>query len=217
MRLLRLPGVYRPRRDTWVLCRALREAKVPQGARVLDLCTGTGQVAVVAARCGAARVTAVDVSWRAVACAAVNGLVRRLRVKARKGDLFTPVAGQRFDVITVNPPYVPRAHGGPRRHGRERAWDAGRDGRDLVDRVCAEAPGMLAPGGVLLMVHSDLCGVPRTLSALREGGLRAEVVTRERDPFGPVMRPRAADFAALGLIAPGRAHDELVVIRAERR
>lgn len=214
--MLRIPGVYRPRRDTSVLCRVLAETGVPADARALDVCTGTGQVAIAAARSGAAQVTAVDISRRAVFTASVNGYVRRLGLRVRRGDLFAPVAGELFDLITANPPYVPRAQGDPRRHGRGRAWDAGPDGRATLDRICVEAPSLLAPGGVLLMVHSGLCGVARTLEALRSAGLRAAVVFRTREPFGPIMRGRAADLRDLGLIAPGQRHEELVVIRAER-
>ncbi|WP_123664954.1 HemK2/MTQ2 family protein methyltransferase [Actinocorallia herbida] len=217
MRLVRLPGVYRPRRDTWILCRAVGEVAMPPGARALDLCTGTGRVAIAAARRGAARVTAVDISRRAVLCAALNGFLRRLRVRVRCGDLFAPVTGERFDLITANPPYVPRARGRPRRHGRALAWDAGPDGRAAVDRICAGAADLLTPGGVLLLVHSDLCGVGRTLAALRAAGLRAAVVHREPERFGPIIGPRTSDLLARGLIEPGQDRDDLVVIRAERR
>jgi release factor glutamine methyltransferase len=67
--LLRPPGVYRPQADTWLLAQALHDATIPYGARVLDLCTGTGALAVTAARAGAAHVTAVDISRRAAMAA----------------------------------------------------------------------------------------------------------------------------------------------------
>ncbi|GAB2842827.1 methyltransferase [Actinocorallia aurea] len=200
-----------------MLCRAIDDVAVPPGAHALDVCTGTGRVAIAAARGGAARVTAVDISRRAVLCAAVNSRLRGLRVRVRRGDLFGPVGGERFDLITANPPYVPRAQGRPRRHGRGRAWDAGPDGRTAVDRICAGAVDLLAPGGVLLLVHSALCGISPTLDALRSAGLHATVVRREPDGFGSIMGPRAAELAASGLIAPGQDHADLVVIRAERR
>src|SRR5690606_20608367 len=93
--------------------------------------------------------------------------------------------------------------------GRARAWEAGPDGRYLLDRICAEAPRHLTPGGTLLMVHSALNGVASTLVSLREAGMRARVVARRREPLGPVMRAR-------GRLRPGQAHEDLVVVRADR-
>ncbi|MQY02221.1 Release factor glutamine methyltransferase [Actinomadura sp. RB68] len=210
-----MPGVYRPQGDTFLLCAALRSAAVTAGASVLDVCTGTGAVAIAAARCGASRVTAVDVSARAVLAARLNARVRGCAVRVHRGHLFAPVAGERFDVITANPPYVP-SPGAPGPHSRARAWDAGPQGREGVDRICAQAPALLVPGGTLLMVHSALCGVETSLESLREQGLKAAVVARDTVPFGPVLRARAAQLRARGLIAAGQEHEELVVIRADR-
>jgi release factor glutamine methyltransferase len=85
-----------------------------------------------------------------------------------------------------------------------------------VDRICAEAPPLLAPGGVLLLVHSALCGAEITVTALRNRGLKASVIARRREPFGPVMQARATRLEAMGLIWPGQRYEELVVIRADR-
>lgn len=215
MQLLRPPGVYAPQGDTRLLARALRLAPLPAGARVLDICTGTGVLALEAARSGASTVTAVDISARAVLAARFNALVRRLPVRALHGDLLEPVAGELFDVVLANPPYVV-SPGPPPRRGAARAWDAGADGRRLVDRVCTAAPDCLAPGGMLLIVHSALCDVPRTLHLLRACGLKAAVTDRSFEPFGPVMRSRAPHLRARGLLAPGQNTEELVVIRADR-
>ncbi|GAA2433280.1 methyltransferase [Actinomadura vinacea] len=211
---LRLPGVYASQGDTALLCEAVRRAAVLDGARVLDVGTGTGAVAVAAARAGAAAVTAVDVSGRAVLTARVNGLLGGMRLRVLRGDLFRPVTGEVFDVILTNPPYVPG--GRPvSRHGRERAWEGGPGGRRVLDRICMQASRHLAPGGTLLMVHSAFSGVELSLEMLCRSGLRAEVVVRRSEPFGPVMRARAAALEARGVIRPGRRSEELVVIRAD--
>lgn len=215
MLLLRPPGVYRPQSDTRLLAAALSRAAIPRGARMLELGTGTGAVAMTAAR-GGCRVVAVDVSAQAVLAARLNALVRGLPVRVLRGDLFAPVAGEEFDVIVANPPYVAGAAYPATVRGRARAWEAGPDGRYLLDRICAEAPGHLTPGGTLLMVHSALNGVASTLVSLREAGMRARVVARRREPLGPVMRARAAELRARGLLRPGQAHEDLVVVRADR-
>ncbi|RAY17181.1 methyltransferase [Actinomadura craniellae] len=214
--LLRPPGVYRPQGDTFLLAAAFRDAAPPAGARVLDVCTGTGALALAAARHTGARVTAIDVSARAVYTARLNARLRGLRVRALRGDLLAPVADESFDVILANPPYVPGPDVSPPRHGRSRAWEAGPHGRLLLDRICAGAPPLLARGGTLLLVHSALCGIRTTLASLRAAGLKAAVIARRPEPFGPVMRTRAARLEAHGLIAPGQRHEELVVIRADR-
>ena len=212
MWLLRFPGVYAPQHDTRLLAEALRREHLPSDAHVLDLCTGTGTLAVQAARAGASNVTAVDISARAVWSARVNALVRRLPVKVHRGHLTDPVPGQRFGLVLANPPYVPAGRAVPPER-RSRAWDAGWDGRTYLDSVCASAPGILTASGVLLMVQSALCGVGLTLRMLREGGLRAQVQDRMVIPFGPVMRHRAAWLEARGYIRRGQREEELVVIR----
>ncbi len=213
MLLLRAPGVYTPQTDTWLLAEALHREHITPGARVLDVGTGTGALAVLAARAGA-WVTAVDTSRRALATTWLNARARGLRVRVRHGNLLHPVAGERFDVILTNPPYVPAADDRLPQRGPSRAWDAGIDGRALLDRLFAQAPRLLAPGGVLLVVHSALCGQDVTLQCLADSGLQAEVVARCELPFGPVLRGRVALLERRGLIAPGQRHEQLVVVRA---
>ena len=212
MRLFTLPGVFSPRPDSWMLARALRAERLAPGARVLDVGTGSGLLAITAALDGA-HATAIDVSRRAVACAALNARLNGVRVRALRGDLLAPVRGERFDAIVSNPPYLPSDGDALPVRGPERAWEAGRDGRALLDALCEQAPEHLAPGGVLLIVHSELCGADRTLAALREGGLRAAVAVRQHGPLGPLVRARAAELEARGLLAPGQCEEEVVVVR----
>ncbi|MEO6090085.1 MAG: 50S ribosomal protein L11 methyltransferase, partial [Umezawaea sp.] len=78
MWLLRPPGVYRPQDDTRLLAEALTAAAVRPGSRVLDICSGTGALAIAAARLGAAAVMATDVSRRAVVATALNARLHRV-------------------------------------------------------------------------------------------------------------------------------------------
>ena len=98
-----------------------------------------------------------------------------------------------------------------------RAFDGGRTGRMVLDRVCDEAPEVLAPGARLLLVHSGINDVDETLRRLRAQGLDAEVAARCEHPFGPVFTARAAMLEERGLIAPGQRTEELVVVRARDR
>lgn len=215
MLLLRLPGVYMPEGDTEFLLDVVLAEGIPPGARVLDVGTGTGRLALAMAA-GGAQVTAVDVSSRAVLAARLNAKLRRLPVQVRFGDMFTPVAHERYDIVLANPPYVPSPEAPPSDCRAARAWDGGPDGRALVDRVCREAPGVLAPRGTLWMVHSALCDADVSVAALAEAGLDATIAATCQVPFGPVMRSRAAWLVERGFITPGQDVEDLVVIRAQR-
>lgn len=208
-----LRGVYRPQEDTQVLAERIADEGV-DGADVLDVCTGTGTLATVAGVHGARSVTAVDHSRRAVATARVNLRANGVPARVLRGDLFGPVAGRRFDVIVSNPPYVPSAHEPGRRPNAASAWDAGHDGRLLLDRICAAAPRHLRPGGRLLLVHSALADGEATVDQLLRAGLDAAIVHRTWIPFGPVMRARQSWLQGAGHVDPGQELEELVVVRA---
>ncbi|WP_171114971.1 MULTISPECIES: HemK2/MTQ2 family protein methyltransferase [Streptomyces] len=208
------PGVYTPQEDTALLAEALSEEPLRPGADVLDVGTGTGALALYAARRGM-RVTAVDVSWRAVGAARINAWLSGVRVRVRHGNLFDPVRGQTFDLMLANPPYMPAPDGGSTPRGMARAWDAGRDGRLVLDRICREAPALLRPGGVLLIVHSAVSGPERTLELLRAAGLKSSVIRRRRIAFGPVLRERQGWLRERGLLSAAEDKEELVVVRAE--
>jgi len=125
--------------------------------RVLDLCTGSGCLAVLAALTFPhAKVDAVDLSAGALALARRNVASHRLgdRITLHRGDLFAPLAGRRYDLILTNPPYVDR-RGMDRlppeyRTEPRMALAAGDDGLDLVRRILADAPRHLAKNGALL-------------------------------------------------------------------
>jgi release factor glutamine methyltransferase len=208
------PGVYAPQWDTGLLARALRREGIGSGTEVLDLGTGSGALAVQAARLGA-RVTAVDISWPAVLTARVNALLAGQRVRVRRGDLTDAVPGRSYDLVVSNPPYVPSPSGRLPRRGRARAWDAGHDGRAFLDRICAAAPAVVRPAGALLIVHSGLCGVRATLRSLADAGLRASVTDRALVPYGPILRRRQRWLVREGLLEGDANGEELVVIRAE--
>ena len=124
---------------------------------VLDLCTGSGCLAILAARnFPNAQIDAVDISRDALEVAARNvrdyGLEHRLTL--HRGDLFQPLGGKRYDLIISNPPYVDAEGmaGLPRecRAEPKLAFDGGADGLDIVRRILEEAQAHLTPQGGLL-------------------------------------------------------------------
>jgi len=125
--------------------------------RVLDLCTGSGCLAVLAALAfPRATIDAIELSAGALALARRNVAAHRLgdRITLHRGDLFDPIGSARYDLIISNPPYVdasgmaklPPEH----RHEPRMALAAGSDGLDVVRRILDEAPRHLRKGGGLL-------------------------------------------------------------------
>jgi release factor glutamine methyltransferase len=210
VRLLVPPGVFSPPSDAHVLAGVLRAHAA--GRDVLDVCTGSGILAVSAALAGARSVTAVDVSRRALLAARVNGLLNGVRVRTRRSDLLDGLGSERFDVIVSNPPYLPALSDAPPQ-GLERATEAGPDGRLFLDRLIDRAPRHLRPGGVLLLVHSSINGVDASRRRLLAAGLECDVPRRETGPLGPILSARAPLLERRGLLEPGRREEDVVVLR----
>jgi ribosomal protein L3 glutamine methyltransferase len=124
---------------------------------VLDLCTGGGSLAIMAAYAFAnAQVDAADLSPEALSLAAENIADHGLgdRVRLFQGDLFEAVAGRSYDLVITNPPYVGRevmeALPQEFRHEPAMALDGGNDGFDIVRRILGQAAAHLTPGGGLV-------------------------------------------------------------------
>src|SRR5699024_2858612 len=171
-------GVYAPQDDSWLLRGALVASGLADGRRVLDLLTGSGILAIEAARRGAREVLALDISPAAVACAARNARLAGVDVDVRRGGLDDARAAGPYDLVLANPPYVP-SDAPLRGTGPDRAWEAGADGRVVLDQLCALAPDLVAPGGAMLIVHSEFSVPARTTRMLSDAGLlTAAVATR---------------------------------------
>lgn len=148
------PGVLIPRQDTEILCEEALSRMKP-GARVLDIGTGSGALAVSLARLGrGAQVTAVDVSDTALSIARDNARRLGAQVRFLHSDCFSAVAGERFDMIVSNPPYISREEMETLmpevRREPELALAGGEDGLDFYRRIVREAPAHLSEGGCLL-------------------------------------------------------------------
>ena len=148
------PGVLIPRADTEILVeKAL--AWMKPGARVLDIGTGSGAIAVSLAKLGRpAQVTAVDVSDRALEIARQNAERNGTAVEFVKSDCFSALKGRKYDMIVSNPPYIsademrglmPEVTREP-----ELALFGGADGLDFYRRISREAPEYLNEDGCLL-------------------------------------------------------------------
>ena len=195
LRLVTPPGVFAPRSDAAVLL----DAALPRlRGDVLDLCSGSGVLALAAVP-HAASVLAVDTSRMAAGAIRLNALLNRRRVEVRRGDLFAAVGSRRFDVILTNPPYLPTPPGADARLGSP-AWEGGPRGRDLLDRICTDVHAHLRPGGEVLIVHSALADLERTLELLDRSGLTTAIVAEQEGPYGSIVRSRLDYLESAGLL-----------------
>jgi release factor glutamine methyltransferase len=202
--------VFAPRSDTWLLAAHLRRRPQVRGD-VIDVCSGSGALAITAARAAARSVTAVDVSRRSLATVRLNARLNGVRVRVRRGELLAAVAGERFDLIVSNPPYLPSPDDLPAR-GAARHTEAGPDGRALLDRLIAAAPSHLRPGGLLMVTHSSVNDEGLTLERMRTAGLEPSVLERRRGPLGPLLSARAPALESAGLLQPGVREEDLLVV-----
>jgi HemK-related putative methylase len=180
LHLVVLPDVFNPKllRSGAVLVSQLRRSDVlPPGSRVLDLGSGSGAAGLAAARRGC-QVVAVDINPSAVRCTRINALLNNLEIDVRQGDLFAPVADERFDVVLFNPPY----YRGVPRDALDHAWRS----KDVPERFAAELASHLTAAGHALVVLSSDADPDVFLSGLSRRGLRHAVAAR-RDFLNEVM------------------------------
>jgi release factor glutamine methyltransferase len=214
-------GVYAPQEDSQFLIDVMEKTGSARGRRVADLCTGSGVVAIAASEQGASSVTAFDICAKAVRCARRNALAYGASVDVHRGSWARAAEFGPFDLVVCNPPYVPHDAGVdaaplPRHIGSSQAWDAGYDGRLVLDPLCEAVSDLLAPGGAFLVVQSEFAVPRQTLAALASSGLDAEIVAYQWIPFGPVLSSRAQWLEDTGRLEPGRREEELLVIRADK-
>lgn len=154
------PATLIPRPETELLVElALHRLPADRPLRIADLGTGSGAIALALAfERPRAQVLATDASVQALDVARANAAALRLgNVGFREGDWFAPLAGERFDLIASNPPYIalddPHLVEGDLRYEPASALSSGADGLDAIRTIAAGAPAHLESGGWLLLEH----------------------------------------------------------------
>jgi len=185
-------NVYEPAEDTVL---AADNLIVNEHDRVLDMGTGCGILAVLAAR-RAKHVIAVDINPHAVHCAKRNAVANNLasRIDVIRGDLFQPVhKDEKFSLIVFNAPYLPST---PReaRSWLGKAWAGGTTGRRVIDRFMVDAPHYLGKEGRILLVQSSLADVDATLRRFTALGLDAHLAASRKVAFETIVLVEAKPF-----------------------
>ena len=191
------PGVLIPRPETELLAEwALSLLSGRTRPRILDLCCGSGCLGLtMQKRLPEARVTLTDLSPEALRITEENRARLGLECRILEGDLFAPVAGEQFECILSNPPYIPSGECGGLQAEVLReprmALDGGADGLDFYRRITAEAPGHLTPGGLLMMEAGFGQAAEIARLAVESGAARTEI---RRDDAG-LERMVLAEYA----------------------
>ncbi|HLE66436.1 MAG TPA: peptide chain release factor N(5)-glutamine methyltransferase [Burkholderiales bacterium] len=155
------PAVLIPRPETELLVElALERLPADAGAAAVDLGTGCGAVALALKRNRPrARVVAVEQSAAALEFAKRNAAKLGIEIEFRHGRWFEPVAGEKFDVVVSNPPYVatgdPHLEEGDVRFEPRSALLGGKEGLDAIQAIARSAPAHLGAGGWLLLEHGE--------------------------------------------------------------
>ena len=186
-----------PRPETELLVElALARLPADHAARIADLGTGSGAIALALAyeRCNA-QVIATDASADALTAARANAAALELgNLEFRQGDWFVPLAGERFDLIASNPPYIAEADAhldqGDLRFEPRDALASGADGLDAIRRIARDAPAHLLPGAWLLIEHGWEQGAP-VRALLQDAGLVEVATARDLEQRDRVSLGRA--------------------------
>lgn len=170
-----MTDVYEPREDSFLLADNL---PLLEGKSVLDMGTGSGFLALLAAK-KARSAVAVDINPNAVGSALVDAQKSGVEIEFRVSDLFSNVP-EKFDVIIFNPPYLPyedeydkNAH----------VWCGGKTGRETIERFAREAPAHLNPGGVVALVFSSITGEEEVRQILERTGFSVRRVAETKVAF----------------------------------
>ncbi|MFA6328035.1 MAG: HemK2/MTQ2 family protein methyltransferase [Candidatus Micrarchaeia archaeon] len=180
LRLRLLPTVYEPAEDSFLLATYASSLS----GRVLEVGCGSGIASLSAAQASPKNsVLGVDINPAAVECSRQNAGANNLANAAfRVSDLFSSVpAGEKFDSILFNPPYLPTTREEKLALELENAaYDGGASGLDCFMRFAAQAPAHLAPGGKIAVIATSLGGgMESTLSELEKRIGPAKILAQE--------------------------------------
>ncbi len=178
------PEVYEPAEDSFLLAKNL---DIKGTDNVLEIGTGTGFIAMVASK-KTGKVIATDISDYAIKCAVKNAVTNKAyNIELRKGDLFEPVCGEKFDLILFNTPYLPTSEDEKLNDELNAAFDGGLKGREIIDQFLNDVNDHLNEKGRVQLVQSSLANNKETVSKMRELGFEAEITAREKCFFEEIV------------------------------
>ena len=176
--------VYEPAEDTFLLAENL---DIQRKDEVLEIGTGTGLITVYAAQ-RTKKVVATDINEHALKCALKNTIANRTyNVEIKKGNLFEPVEGEKFDLILFNTPYLPTSKEEKLDNELNAAFDGGLEGRDIIDAFLKQVKDYLKDKGRVQLVQSSLSDNEKTISKLENLGFDAEITASKKCFFEEIV------------------------------
>lgn len=175
-------GVYYPREDSMLMAGVIEKADL-KGKRCLDMGCGSGFLAILMAKKGAA-VTAADVNATAVEAARKNASRNNAGVDFVCSDLFSGIKGK-FDLAVFNPPYLPVDD-----EYADESFSGGETGRDAIERFLEEARAFMSEKGQILLLVSSLTGEKEVTDAARRCGFREGILAREKLDWEEIIAVR---------------------------
>lgn len=180
------PGVLIPRPETELL---VEEAinSIEDGAKVLELGSGTGIISIALAKHKKAQVVAVDISEEAIKLAKKNAIYNNVNIDFRLGNLFDPIASdERFDLIISNPPYIREDEKSKLakelNFEPDQALFSGEDGLDLIKEIIKESPKYLKNKGIVLLEFGyDQANAINDL--FKEHGFRCIIIKKDYNGY----------------------------------
>ena len=202
------PHVYPPQADSFLL---LEHLSVRKSDAVLELGVGCGMIALCLAE-KAKAVVGVDINPYSIKNAGHNARLNGIEnVRFVCGDLYKPVDRTQFDLIYANPPYVPTPPDWRETDIIETAWNAGCNGRKVLDAILAGAKGHLRANGRIVLVQSSLADIDKTYDALERDGFRVRVLAEKKERLGPISMGRLRWLVTQGLVVDN-LYERLVVV-----
>lgn len=199
-------GVYPPKLDSFLIAEELMMV-TKRGHKVLDIGTGSGILAILAAKKGAC-VVATDIHEGSVKCTEYNAL-NNVKLDIRKGNLLEQIKDkEQFDVIVTNMTSLPTPPEDQHDEYITRTVDAGPDGRKYLDLLISQMPRYLKEEGCFLTLHSNFANIEKTKDMLEELGFDVEISIFQR--IATLLRPkkggiRRSVYLRLGGIKHGRS------------
>ncbi|MEM4714433.1 MAG: methyltransferase [Candidatus Nanoarchaeia archaeon] len=170
--------VYTPAEDSFLL-----QSCIPLDLKrkdVLDMGTGSGILAITAAKRGA-NVLAVDLNPRALKIASENAKNNNVKISFLKSNIFSNVKGK-FDLILCNPPYLPEDEI-DKIIGPSLTYSGGKDGKEFIKKFVSDAPKFLKKYGKILMVISSITGEKEVLELFAKNNFKTKILARQKIPW----------------------------------
>ncbi|MGC8940587.1 MAG: HemK2/MTQ2 family protein methyltransferase [Candidatus Nanoarchaeia archaeon] len=170
--------VYQPAEDSFLIQKHIPNCL--KGMDVLDMGTGSGILAITAAKAGA-NVVAADCSEDVLKVAAQNAKLENVKIEFVKSDIFSNIS-KKFDLIICNPPYLPEDEI-DERIGPSKMYSGGKTGREFIQRFVENAPKFLKPKGKILIVFSTLTGEKKVLEIFKKNKFEPKILARQKLPW----------------------------------